>query len=238
MPAYSYTERTEPYLNPDLLWTPAQLKARLGDPNLALLDLRPSHELFSGVIPGAAHLDLYGIGLTSTAPPLLDELMNLMRSLLALRGVGQDKTVVFYEAQTGMRVGRAFWLLEYFGHGDVHVLDGGIDAWRAAGFPTAEDLKEPHPSSFKISPRKELVISANDLRDRLAKGEVLTLDVRNDDEYYGRNQRAARAGAIPGAVHLDFARLFDEHGRIKPAPELAAMFQKAGITQEKAVVPY
>src|SRR5579863_9687842 len=94
-------ERTEAFPNAGLLWSPKQLQARLGDPKLALVDLRSSHELFKGVIPGAAHFDLYGIGLTSTEGPLLDEFLNLMRSLLGLRGVGNEKTVVFYERQTG-----------------------------------------------------------------------------------------------------------------------------------------
>ncbi|HEX7928595.1 MAG TPA: rhodanese-like domain-containing protein, partial [bacterium] len=77
----AYAERTEAFPNAGLLWTPAQLKARLGDPKLALIDLRGSHAIMSGVIPGAAHFDLYGIGLTQTTPQLFDEFTNLMRSL-------------------------------------------------------------------------------------------------------------------------------------------------------------
>jgi len=130
-----------------VLWTPRQLQARLGDEKLALLDVRPSHEILSGVIPGAAHLDLYGLGLTRTTPELFEEWIHLMRSLLGLRGVGMDKTVLIYEEhQTGIRAARAFWLLEYFGHGDVHVLDGGIAAWRAAGLGTAQEMKAPKPA--------------------------------------------------------------------------------------------
>jgi thiosulfate/3-mercaptopyruvate sulfurtransferase len=238
MAAPSYLERTEAFPNADLLWTPAQLKARLGDPRLALVDLRASHEVMGGVIPGAAHFDLYGIGLTQTTPALFDEFINLMRSLLGLRGVGMDKTVVFYEAQTGTRVARAFWLLEYFGHTDVHVLDGGMEGWRAAGFGTTQQMAEPHPSSLKIKPRKELFISADELNERLAKGEVQPLDTRADDEYYGRHKRAARTGAIPKAVHVEWVHYLDEQGRFKPPSQLGALFRSAGITPDKAVVPY
>ena len=238
MATYRYTEREEPYPSPDLLWSPAQLKARLGEPNLVVLDVRPSHELFSGVIPGAVHFDMYGIGLTTTAAPLWEEFCNLMRSLLGLRGVGNGKTVVLVETRTELRVARLFWLLEYFGVTPVHVLDGGMDAWRAAGFGTVAELAEPHASSFKISPRPELYMSANDLKERLSLGDVQPLDLRTDDEYFGRHKRAARAGAIPGAIHLEWTHFLDEHGRFKPASELAAVFQKAGITKEKAVVPY
>ena len=234
----AFVERTEPFPNGHLLWSPAQLKARLGDPKLALIDLRSSHEIMGGVIPGAAHFDLYGIGLTTTSGPMFDEFTNLMRSLLALRGVGMDKTVVFYEKNTGNRVGRAFWLLEYFGHQDVHVLDGGMDAWVAAGFPVSHEMAEPHHASFKIKPRPELFISADEFKDLIDKGQVVPLDTRSDDEYTGKHKRAARGGAIPKAVHLEWLRYLDDAGRFKPPSELAALFQSAGITRDKAIVPY
>lgn len=231
-------ERSEAFPNAHLLWSPAQLKARLGDPKLAVVDLRPSHELLAGVIPGAAHFDLYGIGLTSTQGPLLDEFLNLMRSLLGLRGVGHEKTVVFYEKDTGIRVARAFWLLEYFGHADVHVLDGGIQAWVAAGYPLAREMSEPHPASFKIKAQKHLFIGADELRQKIEAGEIVPLDTRTDEEYFGINKRAARAGAIPKAVHLEWTRYLDAHGRFKPPAELEALFNSAGITKDKAIAPY
>lgn len=238
MTAAAYAERTEAFPNAHLLWTPAQLKARLGDPKLALIDLRASHEVMGGVIAGAAHFDLYGITNTQTTQPVFDEFITMMRSLFAVRGVGMEKTVVLYEAETGTRVARAFWLLEYMGHADVHVLDGGMRAWRAAGFETTREMAEPHPSSFKIKPRPELFISADELNARLAKGEVQPLDTRADDEYYGQHKRAARTGAIPKAVHLEWVNYLDEQGRFKPPSQLGALFRSAGITPDKAVVPY
>jgi len=232
-------ERTEAFPNGHLLWSPAQLHARLGDPKLALVDLRGAHELFQGIIPGAAHFDLYGLGLSTTEPPLLDELMNLTRSLLGLRGVGHEKTVVFYEKDTGNRVGRAFWMMEYFGHQDVHVLDGGFNAWLAAGYPVAHEMAEPHPASFKIQPQKHLYIGADELRQKIEAGEILPLDTRADDEYYGRNKRGTkRGGAIPKAVHLEWTQYLDAHGRFKPPSELEALFKSAGITKDKAIAPY
>lgn len=232
-------QRTETFPNEHLLWSPAQLHARLGDPNLALVDLRSTHLVLNGVIPGAAHFDLYGIGLTSTQDPLWDEFVNLMRSLLGLRGVGHDKTVVFYEQQSGIRAARAFWLLEYYGHRDVHVLDGGLDAWTAAGYALAREMAEPHPASFKIVPQKDLVIGADELNRRIRLGEILPLDTRSDDEYFGRNKRGtARGGAIPGAVHLEWTLYLDAQGRFKAPAELETLFRKAGITKDKAIAPY
>jgi thiosulfate/3-mercaptopyruvate sulfurtransferase len=238
-PAAGAFERTEPFPNGHLLWSPGQLQARLGDPKLALVDLRPAHQVLKGVIPGAAHFDLYGIGLTSTQGPLLDEFVNLMRSLLGLRGVGHEKTVVFYEEQTGNRVARAFWLLEYLGHKDVHVLDGGMEAWIAAGYPVAHEMVEPHPASFKVTPQKSLFIGADELSRRVQAGDIVPLDTRGDDEYFGRNKRGtARGGAIPHAAHLEWTRTLDEQGRFKPPSELEALFHGVGVTKDKAIAPY
>jgi thiosulfate/3-mercaptopyruvate sulfurtransferase len=223
-----------------VLWTPQQLQARLGDEKLALLDVRPSHEILSGVIPGAAHLDLYGLGLTRTTPELFEEWIHLMRSLLGLRGVGMDKTVVFYEEhQTGIRAARAFWLLEYFGHGDVHVLDGGIAAWRAAGLETTQAMQAPKPARLTIAPRPELFISADELNGLLGQDDVQPLDTRADDEWTGRNKRGGpRGGTIPGSVHLEWVHYLDEAGRLKPTAELAALFERHGVVRDKRIVPF
>ncbi|MCH7653699.1 MAG: hypothetical protein IIB14_08500 [Chloroflexi bacterium] len=69
-------------------------------------------------------------------------------------------------------------------------------------------------------------------------GELTVLDTRGDDEYYARNVSLARGGAIPGAIHLEWTDYLDDAGRYKPQAELAALFEGAGITRDKPVVPY
>ena len=102
---------TEGYTNPDLLWTPEQLHGRLGDPNLAIIDVRPAATYAQGWIPGAVHFDLFGISLNDTSPKPLAAFMWMMEHLFEQRGVSLDKTVVFYEGISGMRAARGFWLL-------------------------------------------------------------------------------------------------------------------------------
>lgn len=225
--------------NGHLLITPEALRARLGDGNLVILDVRPTHELAaSGWIPGAVHFDLYGLGLTRTTPELFREWITMMRSQFALRGVGMDRTVVAYEETSGNRAARAFWLLEYMGHADVHVLDGGFAAWRRAGLEVSREMTAPKPRSFKIQPRESIFISADALNERLGEEGMVLLDTRDDDEYYARNVRAKRGGTIPGAVHLEWLHYLDDAGRFKPKEELAALFEGVGITGDKAIVPF
>ena len=229
----------ERFPNGHLLWTPEELASRLGDENLVILDVRSTHQVVEGFIPGAAHLDIYGLSITKTVSPLFEEFINLMRSLLAMRGVGMERTVVLYEDDvTGMRAGRVFWLLEYFGHTDAHILDGGIKAWRDSGQETSTNMKAPKPHSLPISPREEIFITADALHGLLGSEDLLVLDTRTDDEYYGRNKRGGpRGGAIPGSVHLEWVHYLDQRGRVKPPAELLALFESHGVTRDKAIVP-
>jgi thiosulfate/3-mercaptopyruvate sulfurtransferase len=100
-----------------------------------------------------------------------------------------------------MRAARGFWLLEYIGHDDVHVLDGGFNAWQAAGYPITTEPPGVRAVQFQPRTREQLSISADDLYRLLGTRDLAILDTRTDDEYTGTNVRAARGGTIPGAIH-------------------------------------
>jgi thiosulfate/3-mercaptopyruvate sulfurtransferase len=71
----------------------------------------------------------------------------------------------------------------------------------------------------------------------LGQPGVAVLDTRSDDEYFGRVARAARGGAIPGAVHIEWTDNLRD-GRFKPAAELRQMYEKAGVTPDREVMTY
>ena len=122
------------YPNGHLLISPEALQAVLGEESLVILDVRGTHELIGdGWIPGAVHLDLYGLGTTKMTPEVFSEWIGMMRFLFAIRGIGLDRRVVIYGTTSGVHPARAFWLLEYLGHESVQVLDGGMKAWIRAG---------------------------------------------------------------------------------------------------------
>lgn len=226
------------YTHAELLTTPEELSKKLGRPNLCLIDTRPAERFAQGHIPGAIHFDLFGLSLVDTSPAPLKAFMFMIHHLFELRGVDQDKEVVFYEENSGMRAARGFWFLEYFGHQNVHVLDGGIQAWKEAGYPITTEVTSPKSSQFKTAEDRELLATADDVLHSLNKKTVCILDTRSEDEYMGRNIRAARGGAIPGAVHLEWTHNLDENGEFKPAVELQSMYQKLLITPDKEVISY
>ncbi|MDP3936720.1 MAG: sulfurtransferase [Deltaproteobacteria bacterium] len=226
------------YSNERLLIAPAALRKRLGDPALALIDTRPAEAFAAGHIEGAAHFDLFGMSLTDTRPEPLRAYLWMMAHLFAARGVNETRAVVVYDADTGMRAARAFWFLEHFGHPDVRVLHGGTRAWARAGHALTRDARAPEKTDWLGDRVEENLATADLVLSRLGKPDARILDTRSDEEYFGENIRAARGGAIPGAVHLEWTRNLTPEGEFKPADALRAMYEQAGIRPEHEVLTY
>ena len=226
------------YTRVQLLTTPEELRKQLGGSSLCLIDTRPAEKFAQGHIPGAVHFDLFGLSLVDTSPAPLKAFLHMIHHVLEMRGVGEEKDVVFYEDNSGMRAARGLWFLEYFGHPKVRVLDGGIQAWKEAGYPVTADAVSPKTARFKIAERRDLLATADDVLDSLGKKNICIVDTRSDDEYMGRNIRAARGGAVPGAVHLEWTNNLDSSGKYKFAAELRKMYHDLGVTPDKEVIPY
>jgi thiosulfate/3-mercaptopyruvate sulfurtransferase len=227
------------YPNSHLLATPRELMEQLkSDQKPLLLDMRPPEEFAAGHIPGAVHLDLWGVSLIDTDPAPLRAFMWMIDHLFNLRGVDASTPVVVYDEQSGIRAARAFWFLEYFGHPTVRMLDGGFKAWSRAGLPATRDAQPPGKSTWTGTPQASTIATWRDVKDRLGKPDTVILDTRSDGEYCGTTVRAKRGGAIPGAVHIEWTRNLTPDGDFKPASELRAMYEAAGVTPDKEVVTY
>ena len=233
-------ETSKGYVNPHLLIGPRELATSLerDATRPTLLDLRPAELFAAGHLPHAVHLDLFGVSLTDTDPAPLKAFLWMIEHLLATRGVSGDRPVVVYETDSGMRAARAFWFLELFGHPNVRMLDGGARAWQEAGLPLTTESAAPASSSWTGDRRADVLATWRDVADRLNQREVTILDTRSDGEYCGTTVRAARGGAIPGAVHIEWTRNLGADGAFKPAAELTAMYEEAGVTPDREVVSY
>jgi thiosulfate/3-mercaptopyruvate sulfurtransferase len=230
--------KQETYTRADPLTTPQELHEKLAEPNICLIDTRPAELFARGQIPGAVHFDLFGVSLIDTSPAPLKAFLSMIRHLLEMRGVDMEKEVVIYEENSGVRAARGLWFLEYFGHPNVRVLDGGMRAWKESNNAVATDPVSPKPSHFKTRERRELLATADDVLRSLGDTGAAIIDTRSDDEYMGRNVRAARGGAVPGAIHIEWTQNLGRDGRYKPVAELQAMYEKAGIAPDKEAIPY
>ncbi|HKY19631.1 MAG TPA: sulfurtransferase [Vicinamibacterales bacterium] len=222
-----------------LLVTPEGLSRELALPRTPLLiDLRPAENFCENHLPGAVHLDLFGISSIDTDPAPLKAFFWIIEHLLASRGVANDVPVVVYDDTSGIRAARAFWFLELFGHPNARVLDGGYRAWVARGLPVTQIAAKPVPTEWTGARDETVLAGWSDVRDRLGKQDAVILDTRSDGEYCGTSVRAARGGAIPGAVHLEWTNNLGPDGAFKPMDELKQMYERAGVTPDREVVTY
>tara|TARA_R110000868_G_scaffold207812_2_gene456801 strand:- start:94 stop:918 length:825 start_codon:yes stop_codon:yes gene_type:complete len=227
------------YANPDLLWSPETLQARMGQPGLTIIDTRPAEMYAKGRIVGARHFDLYFVNTDDTDPAPLDAFTRMWANMLGWRGVRDTDTIVFYGAFTDMCAARGFWFAEYLGHKDVHVLDGGINAWTEAGLAIETESDPPKPQKFDASPAANTVATYQSVLTAMEDPDCVIVDNRSHDEFIGVDKRARHGGAIPTAKHLDWEDLYDhDTGCMKPATALREAFETKGITPDKDVTLY
>jgi thiosulfate/3-mercaptopyruvate sulfurtransferase len=229
------------YANSHLLVTPRELSGILqgaGARPPLVLDLRPPDAYAAGHVPGAVHIDLWGVSLIDTDPAPLKAFMWMIEHVLAEHGVDASVPVVVYDDQSGIRAARAFWFLEYFGHPSVRMLDGGFTAWVATGLEVTREAGPAAKSTWTGSREDKTIATWKEVRGALGRGDVVLLDTRTDGEYAGTTVRARRGGAIPGAVHIEWTRNLTSRGDFKPASELKKMYEDAGVTPDREVITY
>lgn len=190
----------------------------------------------SAHIPGARYADLER---DLSAPPgeggrhPLPDRADLAARLRAW-GVNRDSKLVCYDQNAGAVAGRFWWLVRWLGHADVCVLDGGLDAWIAAGFATDAGAVSPAPGNFAPAPPLTRTRAAADLLD----AKLIVLDAREASRYRGEAEPFdAVAGRIPGAVSAHFADNLSE-GRFKSPESLRARFAALGVGANDETVCY
>ncbi|MDQ3347245.1 MAG: sulfurtransferase [Acidobacteriota bacterium] len=229
------------YANPGLLVTPRALAAAIEGgptPRPLVLDLRPPDAYVAGHVPGAIHVDLWGVSLIDTDAAPLNAFMWMIAHVLAAHGVDASTPVVVYDEQSGVRAARAFWFLEYFGHPSVRLLDGGFNAWIHEGLPVTRDAAPARTTEWTGGRSAHTLATWKDVRNALGRRDAVILDTRTDEEYLGTMVRARRGGAVPGAIHIEWTRNLEPAGDFKPAAELKKMYVEAGVTPDREVIAY
>jgi thiosulfate/3-mercaptopyruvate sulfurtransferase len=201
-------------------------------------------EYSAGHIPGAVYVDLErelsGSRLLANGDYPLPEAGDFER---AARGWGLDggTHVVAYAGYTGISAGRLAWLLRWFGHERVRILDGGLQAWERRGYPlVAGEAASPRSGNFVARPGGLPVVDALEALDLGRQGQLI--DVRARSQYALREPDPDRgvhfAGRIPGAVNIPSTRLHHRNGRLRPAAGIRAMLTGVGVDLGRPVAVY
>ncbi len=140
-------------------------------------------------------------------------------------GVSNDRQVVGYDNAGGVYASRLWWMLRWMGHRSVAVLDGGWQAWLAAGLPVTAEVPVPAPARFTGSPQIAPV-DANYVLTHLQSPDMVLIDARANDRYHGQNETIDPVGGhIPGALNRFFKDNLTAQGFFKSPAQLREDFQ-------------
>lgn len=193
-------------------------------------------------IPGAVFFDIDGIKDEASDLPHMIPSAEVFQETMRALGLRQDQQIVVYDDSPFLSSARAWWMLRYFGHLPVAVLDGGLRAWREAGGELTSAVPALTYGSFTASaPVQADVITFAELEGAVRAGTAeQIIDARAADRFAGEAAEprpGLRAGHIPGSLNLPIGDILDSKtGRLKSADELAALFAAAGLTMDKPAV--
>ncbi len=238
------------YPRADLLAEPAWLSSRLDDPAIRVIDVGAAAPYARAHIPGAASLlahatpDLVAEGnwLKNPATPLHVIDADQAAALFGALGIGPDTTVVAYDSYNGSHATRLWWVLTYYGHGSVRVLNGGWQRWLEEGHRVAFRPTTPEPATFTPRPHEDMLVRLGDVKRRHADPDVQVVNVLWADWYAGTADPTPfgnpRVGHIPGSVNVPIERfLVDESvPMLKPAGELRSVLDEAGVSPDREII--
>jgi thiosulfate/3-mercaptopyruvate sulfurtransferase len=216
----------------NMLISTSELNKKLHDDNLLIIDARSWHDYSDGHIPGAVNLDLFAFHWADTSREGMKDFNRQMTKLLSSVGVSYDKFIVFYDIESGIFAARGVWLLEYFSHKKVAMLDGGIGKWKKDKYPLEKKSNSYKPTRFKPKINAKVLATYGYVRNRLSNPKVKIVDARNRDEYTGKWVRAARGGHIPDATHVDWKENLGKDGSFKTPDALKKLYRNIGKGDE------
>ena len=232
--------RAAGYAHPEYLVSAAELAAALRAPRLVLLDIRPQDRFRAGHIPSALRVDRTDYSEPGPVPGMTRPRVQLEALLRAL-GVHKDSVIVLY-TDGGPEAFRLFWSLQAVSTLPLRILDGGLQAWKAAGQAVVSGPAEPRAPGEVVltTPEPALIGSWQEVAALLREPTALLLDGRSRAEYRGDKQHpeAVRSGHIPGAQHLYWQRVLRSEAdpRLRPADELRALFEPFAIEKRSHIV--
>ena len=235
-----------------LLVSTEWLAAHLADSSVRVADVRWSllerdkgrNAYAQGHIPGAVFLDVD----TDLAAPRGDgpgrhplPRPTVFAASMARAGIGPDTHVIAHDFGDGSTAARLWWLLRYFGHDRVSLLDGGMARWAMEGRPLDRAVPSYAPASFVVKARPEMRVDAEDVERLRDDPRTLLLDARAAERYEGKTEPIDPiAGHIPGAKNRPYAANVRsaEDPRFLAPEVLRENFERLGADRAERVVCY
>ena len=233
------------YAHPERLVSTEWLAENLGTPGLVVVESDEDVLLYeTGHIEGAVKIDWH----TDLNDPVVRDYLDGegFAQLLSSKGISRDDTIVIYGDKNNWWAAYALWVFSLFGHDDVRLLDGGRAKWEAEGRPYTTEVPSRPATQYPV-------VERDDTRLRAFKEDVLAhlgkplVDVRSPEEYSGERTTAPaypeegtlRAGHIPSAQSVPWAKAVADDGTFKRVDELNAIYRDgAGLKDGDEVIAY
>ncbi|MCW9708007.1 sulfurtransferase [Aliifodinibius sp. 1BSP15-2V2] len=166
--------------------------------------------------------------------------------LLQHSGITNDTTIVLYGDNNNWFAAWAYWLLKYYGHEDVRILDGGRKKWETENRELTTDVVDYDTADYTISgENKKYRAFRDDIEPKLNSSDFGLVDVRSPDEFTGKilappglNELSQRPGHIPGASNIPWSKAVNDDGTFKSEEELKKLYEGEGITPDKEIIAY
>jgi thiosulfate/3-mercaptopyruvate sulfurtransferase len=225
------------------------LKDHLHDSNLRIVDCQfvfgepeEGRRLYSlSHLPGAVFFDLEedlaGPRAEHGGKHPLPDVAQLAEKL-GRAGIDQDTVVVAYDSQGSAMVARFWWLMQYLGHQQTYLLDGGITRWTELDLPVTTEVP-PTPAAKTFTPhvQHDMVVNIDRVRQALQHKDATLIDSREEKRYLAIEEPLYPvAGHIPGALNHYWKHSLNEDGTWKSVEEQAERF--AGIDKDSEVIAY
>src|SRR5579871_4156896 len=240
-----------PAVRSDMLVSTDWLAQHLNDPKIVILQVSRDRTAYdAGHIPGARFLGLSDLVVTRNG--ILNELppTENLKSVFERAGVSDDSRIILYGDAAVLPATRAYFTLDYLGHGDATaLLDGGLPKWKGESRPLVKEAPGVKQGRFTPHPRPEVLAEMPAVKDlsQAAKSSPasspLLLDVRTTDEFRGTPAASAeipRPGHIPGAANLYWmqSQAGKDDMTLLAAPELRKLYESIGASENRPVVTY
>jgi thiosulfate/3-mercaptopyruvate sulfurtransferase len=226
------------YARPELLVDTEWLLAHLKDADLRIVDLRV-RGYADAHIPGAVWLDNNAIRIADRPPTFLPTPAEF-EELMARLGISNTTRVIAYDDRGGIYAARLWWILNYYGHTDVALVDGGWTKWTLEQRPTNPTVPAFTRASFSVKPGTVKVATAHDVLAAINKPGVKLVDARTQAEIEGKDLRnIKRGGFIESSVPVYWEDTFDPTTKaFKSAADIAKLYRSRGIQPGDDVITY
>lgn len=156
---------------------------------------------------------------------------------LGKAGINEKVKIVAYDDQGGAMASRFWWLLQFLGHKQVYVLNGGYPHWVSQGYPTTSEAPESVATVFQPEFQHHMLVGIEEVKARKEQAEVVLIDSREEKRYRGLEEQIDPvAGHIPGALNYFWKDILNEDGTWKGTEQLRERF--TGVNPAKEVIVY